>query len=294
MKSHWYHVLVCCIVSLLFMSMPVLASEETLETPLVEEKDDSIDADASEEKIEDISIEPRIEEGQEQMCPDPTDEKKAEFPEEPETIEIKEQMCPDPSNVIIEGDEEIYTEVVTGEVNYGDISSPPLPADQRKAIMALYEDRIMVGYNCAFYGPFDNVIRGDVIRALWRAAGSPEPQNSERPFKDAGTFNQYGKAIQWAYEKNITKGFTDGTFRPKSPCTRGQLVTFLWRYKGSPDVTVSGAPFKDVSAKHSFCRQIIWASKNGIAKGYTDKTFKPGKYCNRAQCATFIYRMLNM
>lgn len=212
----------------------------------------------------------------------------------PPVAEGQVQMAPDPSDIIIEGNE-VFDEVEwTGKVSYGDISSPPLPADQRKAIMALYEDRIMVGYNNAFYGPFDNVIREDVVCSLWRAAGSPEPKNSKSPFKDAGTFNEYGKAIQWAYEKNITKGFADGTFRPKAPCTRGQLITFLWRYKGSPDVKVSRAPFKDVSAKHSFCRQIIWASKNGIANGYTDKTFKPGKYCNRAQCATFIYRMLNM
>ena len=213
------------------------------------------------------------------------------FPAEKETS-MKEET----SGEKVPGEEVVSEIEEEGEIKYGDINSPPLPANQREAILALFEQKIMFGYNNAFYGPFDNVTRQDVITALWRAAGAPETDDSTIPFKDADSINRTDRrrAIQWACEAGITKGFTDGTFRPDAYCTRGQLITFLWRYEGSPAVKTTKSPFKDVNSKTSFYKQILWAQENGIAAGFIDKTFKPGRYCNRAQCATFIYRMLNM
>ena len=190
--------------------------------------------------------------------------------------------------------EERGDEHIIGEINYSDIASPPVPKDQREAILALFESKIMFGYNNAFYGPFDNVLRGDVIEAIWRAAGSPEPKSKTSAYKDSDTFKKYSKPIRWATEKKIATGFSDGTFRPNDPCTRGQIITFIWRFKGTPKAKSTKEVFKDVSKSNTFFNQIAWAAENGIAAGYSDKTFRPGKYCNRAQCATFIYRALNV
>jgi hypothetical protein len=69
-----------------------------------------------------------------------------------------------------------------------------------------------------------------VVTFLWRFAGSPEPTTTENPFKDVGTWNYYYKAVLWAAENGITSGTSPTTFAPKETCTRGQIVTFLYRY----------------------------------------------------------------
>ena len=85
---------------------------------------------------------------------------------------------------------------------------------------------------------------------------------------------------------------TNGKFCPNDTCTRGQIVTFLWRYKGKPSAKSGAATFSDVKSSHVYYKSIMWASSYGIAMGFSDGTFKPDQTCTRAQCVTFLWRML--
>ena len=129
---------------------------------------------------------------------------------------------------------------------------------------------------------------------LWRAAGKPEPETSVSKFSDVSSNHKYVKAILWASENKIANGFKDGTFLPDESCTRGQIVTFIWRYMGMPKPKATQSSFSDVKKTHVYFKQIMWASEKGVTKGYADGTFRPDAFCNRAQCATFIYRALQL
>ena len=113
------------------------------------------------------------------------------------------------------------------------------------------------------------------------------------PFKDVPQTHPYYKAILWASEKGIALGFSaDGTFRPDDTCTRGQIVTFLWRYKGKKAAKSGAAGFSDVPTSHVYYKSILWASSYGIAKGFNDGSFRPDDKCTRGQIVTLIWRMM--
>ena len=133
--------------------------------------------------------------------------------------------------------------------------------------------------------------RGQVVTFLWRAAGQPEPRNTENPFKDVKTSDYFYKAVLWALENQITTGTGDGTtFEPNSYCNRGQIVTFLSRAKNGKAIS-STNPFKDVPANAYYYNPVLWAVENKITTGTGDgTTFKPNENCTRGQVITFLYR----
>ena len=95
----------------------------------------------------------------------------------------------------------------------------------------------------------------------------------------------------WAVEKKITTGVTETTFEPNSPCTRAQIVTFLYRAAGSPELAKDAAnPFSDVSDSSVYYNAILWAVEKKITTGVTETTFVPNDTCTRAQAVTFLYR----
>ena len=99
----------------------------------------------------------------------------------------------------------------------------------------------------------------------------------------------YGPVL-WASEENITKGTTATTFSPSAGCTRGQVVTFLWRAAGSPKVSGVENPFVDVK-EGSYCYDaVLWAVQNKITSGTTKTTFSPGRTITRAEAVTLIWR----
>ena len=158
------------------------------------------------------------------------------------------------------------------------------------------EKNITAGYTSGSrkgtFGVGEDVERGQVVTFLWRMAKKPSPKNtSEQVFSDVPTNHPYYKAIQWAYEKEIAAGFKDGSFGVKDPCTRGQIVTFLWRYKGKPKAKSGAKTFSDVPSSHAFYGPVMWASSNGIAAGFKNGTFGVTKRCTRGQMVTFLYRM---
>lgn len=110
-------------------------------------------------------------------------------------------------------------------------------------------------------------------------------------FSDTGNLiKNYREAISWAVENNVASGYPDGTFRPNNDCTRGHVVTFLWRANNCPEPKTKTNPFKDVSSSSPFYKAILWAAENGITTGYSDGTFRPNAPCTRAHVVTFIWR----
>ena len=128
---------------------------------------------------------------------------------------------------------------------------------------------------------------------LWRMAGKPEPARaSSSPFSDVPKSHAHYKAILWASQKRITKGFGDGTFGINKTCTRGQIMTFIWRFRGQPaPKTTSKSPFSDVPKNHAYYKAILWGSQNKITNGFSDGTFGINKACTRGQIVTFLYRI---
>ena len=113
------------------------------------------------------------------------------------------------------------------------------------------------------------------------------------PFDDVSADAYYNKAVQWAQEKGITDGISSNLFGPKQPCTRSQIVTFLWRAAGSPEPKGTAAGMTDVVPGSYYAKAVAWAVENGITTGTAEGTFSPDATCTRAQAVTFLARAQN-
>ena len=139
------------------------------------------------------------------------------------------------------------------------------------------------------FSPNKECTRGQIVTFLWKAMGSPEPRSTYNPFTDVKTTDYFFKPVLWAKENGITSGKTDTTFAPGAPCTRGQIVNFLWKSIGSPEPVSTSNPFTDVKPSDYFFKPVLWAKENGITSGTSATTFSPGKTCTRAQAMTFLW-----
>ena len=133
---------------------------------------------------------------------------------------------------------------------------------------------------------FENVRRTHTIEVIFmKANGNPQTG----VFVDVAEGSYYEEAIDWAVEKGITNGVSSNMFAPNDPCTRAQIVTFLWRAAGSP-APKSISSFTDVPADAFYAKAVAWAVENGITSGTGESKFSPNATCTRAQAVTFLYR----
>ena len=109
------------------------------------------------------------------------------------------------------------------------------------------------------------------------------------PFRDVPTDAYYYEAVKWAQKKEITGGIGDGLFGPNQPCTRAQIVTFLWRAAGSPVMNYA-MDLTDVPSDAYYAEAVRWALSQGITTGTADGRFAPDATCTRAQGMTFLFR----
>ena len=109
-------------------------------------------------------------------------------------------------------------------------------------------------------------------------------------FTDVPASAYYAEAVNWAVAKKITEGVGNDLFAPNQPCTRAQIVTFLWRAAGSPAPKNTGTAFGDVKSGSFYEQAVAWAVENGITGGTGDGKFSPDATCTRAQAVTFLYR----
>ena len=110
-------------------------------------------------------------------------------------------------------------------------------------------------------------------------------------FADVPANSYYADAVLWAAKNGITGGIGNGLFGPNQPCTRAQIVTFLWRAAGSPEPKTMSS-FADVSMDAYYAKAVAWAVENGITTGTGDGKFSPDATCTRAQSVTFLFRAI--
>ena len=181
-------------------------------------------------------------------------------------------------NAVVEFDDVLHTnkkyyyDAVYWAVDYG--------------ITAGYKDK---NGDFTTFKPENECSRGQIVSFLWRMRGCPEPKKKPT-YSDVKEGDYFYKAVAWAEEQGITGGYKDGTFRPQDPCTRAQIVSFLWRMAGTPEPT-NNPSFSDVKNKNAYYyKAVAWADEAGITGGYKDGTFRPDNKCSRAQTVTFLYR----
>jgi len=126
------------------------------------------------------------------------------------------------------------------------------------------------------------------VSGYYKVAGGTVPP-APAGFTDVPEGAYYAEAVRWAVEKNITKGVSETQFAPDSVCTRGQIVTFLYRAFGEPE-TEGESPFTDVPESAYYAAAVRWAVAGGITKGVSETEFAPDSVCTRGQIVTFLHR----
>ncbi len=160
-------------------------------------------------------------------------------------------------------------------------------------VREVWEQGLMAGVSSTLFAPKHQTTRAQFVSVLWRLAGSPEVSKAQEllcPFTDLKD-GWYRPAVLWAFSKGIVGGTTLTTFSPKAPLTREQLVSMLWRYGGSPSLTLQVGDFTDGASISLYARPAVaWAVKNEIVFGLQDGTFHPKDPANRAQLAAVLRR----
>ncbi|MBR5293894.1 MAG: alpha-N-acetylglucosaminidase C-terminal domain-containing protein, partial [Oscillospiraceae bacterium] len=131
------------------------------------------------------------------------------------------------------------------------------------------DNKITAGTTPTTFDPNGECMRAVVVTFLWRAAGEPKATNAVNPFTDVHEGDYFYDAVLWAVENKITAGLTPTTFGPTALCNRAQVVTFLYRAMGNPEVKNTEHPFTDVDASQFYYQPMLWAVENGITAGLT-------------------------
>ncbi len=163
----------------------------------------------------------------------------------------------------------------------------PVDSFYYKAVKWAYENHITTGTEKNKFSPDAPCTRGQAVTMLYRMYGGDS--SVPHGFDDVDSSDYFNKAVQWAKAKGITKGVDASHFAPKEHCTRGQIVTMLYRAAGSPSVSGS-IPFNDVKETDYFVNAVKWAKAKGITKGVGNGKFAPEEPCTRAEMVTFLHR----
>ncbi len=191
------------------------------------------------------------------------------------------------------GRSDILTELVQTASNYDvpvftDVAAGAYYHD---AVLWAAENGIARGTTATTFSPEGICNRAQIVTFLWRAAGSPSPENTDMPFVDVAEGSFYYDAVLWAVENQITNGTSQTTFSPGMTVSRAQAVTMLWRWAGSPQAEQTGS-FEDVAQGSYYEAAAAWAVAEGITTGTTSTTFSPEAPCLRGQTVTFLYRYM--
>ncbi|MBO4419731.1 MAG: S-layer homology domain-containing protein [Oscillospiraceae bacterium] len=156
------------------------------------------------------------------------------------------------------------------------------------------EQGIAGGVSVTRFAPSEICTRAQIVTFLWAFAGRPEPEGDSLPFLDVKESSYFFRPVLWALEAGITAGRSDTEFAPNAPCSRGEVVTFLWNLAGRPEAESvpepeqPDGPFADVGPDDFYYFPVLWAVDAGITGGTGPQTFSPQKTCNRAEILTFL------
>lgn len=182
-----------------------------------------------------------------------------------------------------------------------DVSDEAYYAEPVKWAIENYQTR---GTDDTHFSPNQTCTRAQIVTFLYRYYSVFDVWEAGDMFADTANTNiavkqtfvdvpedaYYADAVGWAVNWGITKG-TDAThFSPNAPCTRAQVVTFLWRYFGEKNVAILNRTFKDIPAGSYFEKPVYWAKAMGITSGKSASAFGPNDPCTRAETMTFLYR----
>lgn len=148
--------------------------------------------------------------------------------------------------------------------------------------------KVTEGTSADRFSPNSSCTRAQVVTFLWNLAGKPEPETTENPFTDVKNSAYYYKPVLWALEQGITSGKTETTFAPKDPCTRAEVVTFLWKYsfhyapwmqpvlfENPQEALYSQLPFTDVKSGSYYFNAVVWAYTTHVTSGTDKNHFSP-------------------
>ena len=113
------------------------------------------------------------------------------------------------------------------------------------------------------------------------------------PFTDVAEGAYYADAVAWAIQNKVTSGVSATTFAPNASCTRGQMVTFLWKAAGSPEPKSLTTAFTDVKSGAYYEKAVAWAVENKVTTGTSATTFSPDATVTRGQSVTFLWKANN-
>lgn len=161
-----------------------------------------------------------------------------------------------------------------------------------KPVVWALETKVASGVSNTRFEPETACSRAQAVQLIWGAAGRPDP-TEEMKFTDVPSSAYYANAVAWALSSGVSEGTSEMRFSPEKTCTRGQIITMLWRAKGSPASSAQTHVFKDVKAGDYYRDAVAWAIGEGVTSGTAASTFSPDEACSRAQITTFLYRAFN-
>ena len=185
-----------------------------------------------------------------------------------------------------QGDLPFWLPAVIGSNPFSDVTGG---AYYNEAVRWAVRNGVASGTDAKHFSPDAACTRGQAVTFLWRAAGCPAPALAENPFADVKSTDYCYDAVLWAVQTGVAKGTSASTFSPDAACTRGQIVTFLYRAAGSPS-GYANSGYTDVPETSYCAAPVAWAVALRVTSGTSAITFSPDALCTRAQIVTFLYR----
>ena len=185
-----------------------------------------------------------------------------------------------------DGDLPFWLPAAIGSNPFSDVAGG---AYYNEAVRWAVKNGIASGTDAKHFSPDAACTRGQAVTFLWRAAGCPAPTLAENPFTDVKPSDYCYDAVLWAVQTGVAKGTSASTFSPDAACTRGQIVTFLYRAAGSPS-GYGNSGYTDVPETSYCAAPVAWAVALRVTSGTSAITFSPDALCTRAQIVTFLYR----
>ena len=134
---------------------------------------------------------------------------------------LKEKRCKTCNTLLQSAEIPVTQSISFGDVKKSDFYYTP--------VQWAVENNITSGTSPTTFAPAEACTRGQIATFLWRAAGQPKAKTNKNPFVDVRKSDYYYTAVLWAVGEGVTAGTSKTTFEPAAPCTRGQIVTFLYR-----------------------------------------------------------------
>lgn len=149
---------------------------------------------------------------------------------------------------------------------------------------------LTTGYTDGTYQKHQDINRGETVTLIHRYVDAEGTAPAESPFEDVSSDQYFYGPITWAASEGVANGYTDGTFRPYRPVTRGEFASFLYRTVDPEHTATAASEFEDVSTASAHYEAITWLTAESITSGYRDGTFRPTQPVTRGEVAAFLYR----